>query len=405
MEVDEGRKRSETKAVGFLLLPTDLIHSICLRLALPEIPRLRSVSKSFKTLTSDPSFLHHYNFKSSKVPWLFIYTKRWGQDAVLKGITTGSDQWFNFSIKEFLAPIVHRSDDLYFLTACGNVFLFAINTSKEIVSVNLMTKLVEKIPPSPLGPRDTSSWRRSGMKMIPGSGGGGADHFRFFFLEYVENQMFLYDYDSLTRKWRSTFVNEHVARDFTLCTDDTSRNGYIFLTVLNNQGENLTLATGSSDKNYTPLIIVSPSFVHRSRPSVDVEDSSMVVDQMIRIYSDGTMLEGKSSNLIENETTMITVSVELWGCLSSNGAHWEMISALPKKLLMKRPYGVMRGCLERKNGVVRAALMSNYDGFWDIIWLSYEMEKREWTCTLLPDCKMKGGNMGGIAFSSGLTLS
>lgn len=72
---------------------------------------------------------------------------------------------------------------------------------------------------------------------------------------------------------------------------------------------------------------------------------------------------------------------------------------------IKKPHGVMVGCLEKRDGIVRAALMSNFEGLWHIIWLTYDIQTRHWIWVTLPDCKMKGSNMAGFAFSSGITSS
>ncbi|KAF6148975.1 hypothetical protein GIB67_043286 [Kingdonia uniflora] len=92
--------------------------------------------------------------------------------------------------------------------------------------------------------------------------------------------------------------------------------------------------------------------------------------------------------------------------LSLTGRNWEMISKVSNDLVerLKKPYGVMMGVLEERDGVIRVILVSNYKGLWDFIWLSYDMGKREWSWVPLPEFRTKGLNMAGIALSSGLTL-
>nr|GEW47351.1 hypothetical protein [Tanacetum cinerariifolium] len=164
-------------------------------------------------------------------------------------------------IGDILKPVIPPGEDVYFITASGNFFLFALNCSKEVISINPMTKKGTRIPHSPLGPHGTSSWRRSGIKLLAGPSGSG--HFRFLFAEMVDN-----------------ILNE-----------------------------------------------------------------------------------------------------------------------------IKKPYGVMMGCLEEKEGTTRDILMSNFEGVWDIIWLSFDIEKSKWALVPLPEFKTDGSNMAGVTFSSGLTIT
>ena len=142
------------------------MQNIFLSLVLPEIIRLKLVSKSFSHIISDHNFLRECNLRSSSTTWLFVYKKRWLRDAVLHSFTDRSDRWFRIPISRLLKPINFHGEDLYFLMASGNFFMFASNTVREIIAVNLVTMTVKRIPPSPLGPRGTSSWRRSGMKLV-----------------------------------------------------------------------------------------------------------------------------------------------------------------------------------------------------------------------------------------------
>ncbi|GLT28949.1 hypothetical protein SLA2020_038490 [Shorea laevis] len=79
----------------------------------------------------------------------------------------------------------------------------------------------------------------------------------------------------------------------------------------------------------------------------------------------------------------------------------EVPSDLMKRI--KKPYGAIMGFLEERDGVIRIVLVSNFEGLWDIIWLFYDRREGNWNWIPLPDCSMKGLNMAGITFSSGLT--
>nr|GEV22767.1 hypothetical protein [Tanacetum cinerariifolium] len=102
----------------------------------------------------------------------------------------------------------------------------------------------------------------------------------------------------------------------------------------------------------------------------------------------------------------VVKGVDLWG-LSPNGRQWTLVSNVPIWLIdeIKKPYGVMMGCLEKKEGTIRAILMSYFEGVWDIIWLSFDIEKSKWALVPLLEFKMEGSNMAGVTFSSGLTIT
>ncbi|XP_059637951.1 uncharacterized protein LOC132279907 [Cornus florida] len=387
--------------VGFCLLPSELIQYIILNLALPEIVRLKSISKSIDSITSDENFIREYNMQSNLYNWLFIYKKRWSRLSVLHGFTDQSDRWFKISIAGILNSIVSPGEDLFLLTASGNYFLFALNTSREVISVNPMNNTVRKLPPSPLGPRGTSSWRRSSMKLLCGPSGSG--HFRFLFAEMHENGPILFEYNSDTDKWGSMEARENVG--------DLPRGSWrgdhvIFLSAMNGRNESVILALPSQSD--------SPVFV---RPRFDLEGNEegqlavglswgSVIDRLL-VYGDGNMMIVRSDGGDDvNKRSRLLKGVELWG-LSSNGRHWEFLSKVPSGVIekIKKPYGVIVGCLEERDGKIRAVLMSNFEGIWDIIWLCYDIVWRHWTWVPIPECNMKGSNMAGISFSSGLTLS
>jgi hypothetical protein len=394
----DNHRNSTTSAIGFCLLPSELIQNILLYLVLPEIIQLKLVSKSIAHLISDQDFIREYNTRSRSTTWLFVYKKRWPRDLMLHGFTDQSDRWFQIPIAKSLRPIISPGEDLYFLTASGNFFLFVSNTMKVVISVNLVTKTVKKIPPSPLGPRGTSSWRRSGMKLVAGP--PGSDHFRFLFVELVENRPILFVYDSQSEKWESMEVKENVAN--LPCLSERESH-YIYLSVINGRSESVLIVVNSHGTTSKPLIL-RPRF-----GSGGVDDGQLtvrfswgnVIDRL-HVYGDGHMIIMMSDGIDK----MMLTGIELWG-LSLDGRYWQYISKVPSKLMeqIKKPYGVMVGCLEERDGIVRAALMSNFEGLWHIIWLTYDIKTRHWIRVIVPDCKMKGSNMAGIAFSSGITLS
>ncbi|XAR66949.1 hypothetical protein NMG60_11013340 [Bertholletia excelsa] len=396
----EVHRAPATSTVGFSLLPSELIQYIILNLPLPDMVRLKSVNKIIASVITEQDFVKDYNLKSSSTPWLFIYKKRWHRHSVLHGFTDRSNRWFKVSIVELLNPIIPPGEDLYFLMASGNYFLFALNSSREVISVNPMAKVVKKIPASPLGPRGTSSWRRSGMKLI--SGPSGADYFRFLFAEFHANRPFLFEYHSRTDTWRSMEAREGVG---VLPHVDGREDDCIFLSLFNGRSGSILIAVGSQSDD--PMI-VRPRLEgggqeHRLAVGFSWGD---IIDRL-HVYGDGSMMIIRSDGVNDRIKTERTLrSVELWG-LGPNGSSWEFISIVPNGLIekIKKPYGVIMGCLEKRGGVVRAVLVSNYEGIWDIIWLCYDTMRKNWTWVPVPDCKMKGSNMAGIAFSSGLTLS
>ncbi|KAJ7978855.1 F-box domain containing protein [Quillaja saponaria] len=398
--MDDHHQNSSTKAIGLCLLPSELMQNIFLSLVLPEIVRLKLVNKSFSNIISDQNFIRECNLKSKSTTWLFVYKKRWLRDATLHGFTDQSDRWFRIPIIDFLKPINFHGEDLYFLTASGNVFLFASNNVQEVIAVNFVTVTVKIIPPSPLGPRGTSSWRRSGMKLIPGK--LGSDHFRFLFAEFIANRPVLFVYESESNKWELMEAEENV--DF-LPRGSQRGDEYIFLSVVNGARESVLIAT---EYNCNSPLILRPRFDVRGqdeRPLTVGFSWGNTIDRL-HVYGDGYMMIVKSDGADPpNRNLRMIKEIEVWG-LSLNGRNWEYMSSVPNVLIekIKKPYGVMMGCLEERNGTLRAAMMSNFEGLWDIVWLTFDVKAKEWSWVPLPDCKMKGFNMAGISFSSGLAL-
>ncbi|KAI5441272.1 uncharacterized protein LOC127094686 [Lathyrus oleraceus] len=386
-------RNTTSNVIGLCLLPQELIQNIFLSLVLPEIVRLKLLNKSFSSLISDHSFVRQCNSLSNSTTWLFVYKKRWLRDAVLHAFTDrSSDRWFRIPLAELLKPVDFHGEDLYFLAASANVFLFASNNVREVVAVNLVSVTVKKIPPSPLGPRGTSSWRRSGMKLVTDSSGSG--HFRFMFAEFVGNRPVLFVYDSSTDTWKSTEAKEKENDEI------LPRGGvHVFLSVVHGPRESVLVATSSISDSDTP-VVVRPRFNDAEGLTVGFNWGN-VIDRL-HVYGDGYMMIVKSEG--ENRVRVLK-GVELWG-VSLDGRKWELVSAVPGEVMgvIEKRYGVMMGCLEEKNGIIRVALVSNCDGFWDMLWLSFDTKWKRWNWMPLPDCKMKGWNMAGISFSSGLTL-
>ncbi|EXB76265.1 hypothetical protein L484_025621 [Morus notabilis] len=390
-----------TNAIGFCLLPSELIERILLCLALPEIIRFKLVSKSAAEIICNRDFIRQCNSQWSSATWLFLYKKRRRCDSVLDGFADHSDRWFQFSISDLLRPAIFPGEDLFFLTASGNLFLFASNTLQSVITVNLVTNTVKKIPPSPLGRRGTCSWRRSGMKLVPSP--TGSVNFRFLFAELVENRAIVFEYNSESETWRSMEAKES---DGSLPRVGERQGDYIFLSLINRVSESVIVAIKLQSS--TPIIL-QPRFEGRrndnGRLTVGFSWGNGI--DRLHVYGDGFMMIVKSDGVYQTGTRVRMLSgIEMWG-MGLDGRQWEFISELPNSLMLKinKPYGAMTGCLEGRNGRIKAVLMSNFEGLWHIIWVCYDMERKEWTWVPLPDCKMKGLNMAGIAFSCGLSLS
>ncbi|OWM71710.1 uncharacterized protein LOC116194207 [Punica granatum] len=385
---------SANSSLGFCLLPSELIHNILLNLALPDIKSLGRANKCLSSIITDPNFVREFNNQSRSTSWLFFGKKRWPQDGILHGFTHRAGQWFMIPIAKLLKPVIFPGEDLYFLTANGNVFLFASNTQRALIAADLMNKRVKKIPPSPLGPRGTSSWRRYGMKLVGGLPGSG--HFRFMFVEVVDNSPTLFLYCSETDQWQSMEAGENPSTFRGLGKAED----YMFLNLINGPQQNILVAVGSTEA-LRPLIL-RPRFANGRNPGAQLTATSGWIDRL-HVYGDGYMVIVRSEDA--DRGMRMLGSIELWG-LSMDGSQWEFASRVPEKLMerLRKPYGVLMGCLEAREGTVRAALVSTFEGQWDIIWLSYEVRGRVWAHVPVPDCQMKGSNMAGISFSSGLSL-
>ncbi|CAL5438599.1 unnamed protein product [Camellia sinensis] len=232
---------------------------------------------------------------------------------MLHGFVDSSNRWFEIPILELLIPMVSPWEDLYFLTASGNYFLFASNTSQEVIYVNPMAKIVRKIPPSPLGPRGTSLWRRSGMKLLPGPPRSG--HFRFLFAEYNENRPVLFEYNSEIDKWRSIEAKENV---WNLPCVNERGGDYIFLSVINGRSGSVLIALGSKGDD-DPVVIRRRFHRGGEEQQLAVGFSWGNVFDQLHVYGDGNMMILRSDDVDDvSKRRRMLESVELWG-LSSNG--------------------------------------------------------------------------------------
>ncbi|TMW82286.1 hypothetical protein EJD97_006339 [Solanum chilense] len=355
-----------TKAISFCLLPSELIQYIILQLSLPEIIQLKSVNKSILSIISDGDFVRNYNHQSSSATWLFLYKKRWRREALLYGISDCSNRWFTILICDMLKQVVPPGEDVYFLTANANIFLFALNNTQQLMSLDIMTRVVKNIPPSPLGPRGTSSWRRS---------------------DEVVSQ----DYN---------FDDEYI-----FLSASNGRNGSVIIGVVRpHECCNTTTITTN-----TPLVI-RPTFNNEQehqhhRLAVGFSWGNSI--DLLHVYGDGNMMTIRSDKVNNNSNKRKIKRIELWGLSRNNGRYWEFVSVAPNELIHKisKPYGAMMGCMQKSKGVTRAILMTNLEGTWETIWLSYNNNNNHWAWLPLPDCNMKGSNLAGVTFSSGLTLS
>ncbi|XP_042496120.1 uncharacterized protein LOC122075230 [Macadamia integrifolia] len=392
----DGSRNPASNTVGLCLLPSELIQDILIRLALPELSYLRSVCKFLTSIISGNDFRREFNVRSSSDNWLFVYTKRSTRTSVLHGFTERSNRWFNIPIVKYLFPMVPPGEDLYFLTASGDFFLFASNNCRELIAVNPTAKTTRKIPPSPLGPRGTSSWRRSGLKLIAGP--SGSDNFRFLFAELSENRPVLFEYSSETDTWNSMDANESEDRE-----QRGSDRRRVYLSVVHRRRESVAIALSETETDGP--VVVRPRFDGGMEERLAIGFSASDEVHRLHVYGDGNMVIIRSTVVNEFAKVRMFTCIEMWR-ISLDGMRWEFVSKVPNGLVEKvrKPYGVMMGCLEERYAKVSVILMSNHKGQWDLIWLSYDLGKGNWKCVSLPEFRMEGLNMGGIALSSGLSL-
>lgn len=210
-----------TTALGtLLLLPSELLHEILIRLALPELLRVRSVARPLSHLISSPDFRRFYHLSSvSSGPapaaaWLLVFKKLPPRGAALRGFHGPSGRWFRIPVSDIISPAVPPGEDLYFLAASGSSFLFAANGRRELVVVDLSAQSARRLPPSPLGPRGTSSWRRFGLKLVADP--PGSSQFRYTSFSFGGGL------------WKSSFIF-FVKNSTNLDDDDTFQLSFFFL--------------------------------------------------------------------------------------------------------------------------------------------------------------------------------
>ncbi|KAI3967557.1 hypothetical protein MKW92_009257 [Papaver armeniacum] len=349
------RNLTTNNAVGLCLLPSELIQDILFRLALPEILRMKTVSKTLTSVISSTYFRRDYNTQSVPDTWVFVYTKRSLRDSILHGFTDRSDSWFKIRVSEFLSPVVPPGEDLSFLTASGDFFLFSSNHCRQLIAVNLKLKTVKKIPPTPLGPRDISSWRRSGLKLIAGP--NGSDRFRFLFAEFYKNRPVLFEYVSGSDTWRSIEAVENE-----LNRPDRGRK-----------------------RVYLSLKTIRPRFDGRGVEERLAVGFSTADSSTLNVFGDDYMAIVRSAN-VDDQQVRGFGCIKLWG---RGGGMWELVSKVPQDLVnrARKPYSVIMGCLEARDGIIRVILMSNFKGLWDIIWFSFDLVKGEWKWVPIPETK------------------
>ncbi|CAO2165732.1 unnamed protein product [Urochloa humidicola] len=390
---------SAATALGpLLLLPSELLHEILLRLAVPELLRVRSVARPLSSLISSPDFRRLYHLSSASsgpgpaAAWLLLFKKLPPRDAAIRGFHGPSGRWFRIPVSAILAPAVPPGEDLYFLAASGSSFLFAANGRRELVVVDLNARAARRLPPSPLGPRGTSSWRRFGLKLVADP--PGSSRFRFLFAELVNNTPFVFEYRSETDTWRqSEAVLAQGQGEATPASPDGT-----FLCAAHTGADCVMVYSGPGASDI-------PVFFRPRFPNV----AGAGPGDPLRVYGDGFAAVVRSSAVEDTAATAsrarlkVVAGVELYGLGGAVGGDWELVAAVPGELVegFRKPYAVMTGLLAEREGVVRLVLTSTCRGAWDFVWLSYDRARGEWRWVPVPDwAGSKGLNMAGIAVSS-----
>ncbi|KAM3331326.1 hypothetical protein ACQJBY_027377 [Aegilops geniculata] len=377
-----------------LLLPSELLHEILIRLALPELLRVRSVARPLSHLISSPDFRRFYHLSSvSSGPapaaaWLLVFKKLPPRGAALRGFHGPSGRWFRIPVSDIISPAVPPGEDLYFLAASGSSFLFAANGRRELVVVDLSAQSARRLPPSPLGPRGTSSWRRFGLKLVADP--PGSSQFRFLFAEMVNNTPVLFEYQSDTDAWQSS--------------EAVLANGPAAPAGPDGDGTYLCAAHAGPDC----LMVYSGPGVDRPvffRPRFPHNPNAGGHGDRLHVYGDGSAVVVRSTVVDEPSRTRVKMvaGVDLYGLGSEVGGDWQLVSTVPGELIegFRKLYAVMTGLLAEREGVMRLVLISNCRGAWDLVWLSYDRARGEWRWVPVPDWGgAKGLNMAGIAVSS-----
>ncbi|GJN18230.1 hypothetical protein PR202_gb05370 [Eleusine coracana subsp. coracana] len=374
-----------------LLLPSELLHEILLRLAVPELLRVRSVARPLSHLISSPDFRRLYHLASASsgngpaAAWLLLFKKLPPRDAAIRGFHGPSGRWFRIPVSAILAPAVPPGEDLYFLAASGSSFLFAANGRRELVVVDLTARAARRLPPSPLGPRGTSSWRRFGLKLVADPPGSNRFRYPFLFAELVNNTPFLFEYRSETDTWQQS--------EAVLATEGSpppAPDGTYLCAA--HAGPDCVMVYSGPPGTDDPPVFFRPRF-----PPQNAGDR-------LHVYGDGSAAVVRSTTIDDPSRTRVKVvtGVDLYG-FGTVGGEWELVASVPGELVegFRRPYAVMTGLLAEREGVVRLVLISNCRGAWDFVWLSYDRARREWRWVPVPDWgASKGLNMAGIAVSA-----
>lgn len=388
---------STTTALGpLLLLPSELLHEILLRLAVPELLRVRSVARPLSSLISSADFRRLYHLSSASsgpgpaAAWLLLFKKLPPRDAAIRGFHGPSGRWFRIPVSSILAPAVPPGEDLYFLAASGSSFLFAANGRRELVVVDLTARAARRLPPSPLGPRGTSSWRRFGLKLVADP--PGSNRFRFLFAELVNNTPFLFEYRSEADTWQQS--EAVLAEGAAPAAPDGT-----FLCAAHAGPDCVMVYSAGPGVDDRPPVFFRPRF-----PNAAAAAGAGHGDRL-HVYGDGSAAVVRSA-AVDDPTSRtrvkVVAGVDLYG-FGAVGGDWELVASVPGDLVerFRKPYAVMTGLLAEREGVVRLVLISNCRGAWDLVWLSYDRARGEWRWVPVPDWgASKGLNMAGIAVSS-----
>ncbi|RZC91883.1 hypothetical protein C5167_021596 [Papaver somniferum] len=153
-----------------------------------------------------------------------------------------------------------------------------------------------------------------------------------------------------------------------------------------------------------PPVILRPRFDGRGLEERLAVGFSTADSCTLNVFGDDYMAIVRSAN-VDDQQVRGFGCIELWG-LSGGGGAWELISKVPQALVnrVRKPYSVIMGCLEARDGIIRVILMSNFKGLWDIIWFSFDSVKGEWKWVPIPETRMEGLNIAGITLSTGLKL-
>ncbi|ERM97091.1 uncharacterized protein LOC18425041 [Amborella trichopoda] len=355
-------------------IPGEILQSILLRLPFSDLLITRSTCKCLAGEISGQEFRSLYD-KTSQENWLYLYKKKPLKTSSILAYSDMCRRWFKIPIAGIFASAINSGEDLYLLAASKGFVLFALNRGGELVAGNLVSGAVKKIPAGPLGPRRTCTWRRYGLTMV-----AGTSSFEFLFAESIGGQPVVFVYNSETESWRVI-----IAKPF---GNFSARKREIL--SASHVGEHSTLV--SIDRESDMASILRPKF-----------EGKIFSVYETHVFGDGWMMVVKSEGF--GTCGRVMTHVEIWG-LGLGGERWELRGQAPREMLEResRVYDVMMGCLEERESVIRAVLVSNLKGKWDMVWVCFDMMREKWEFNFLPQCDMEGGNIAGIAISSSLPL-